>query len=477
MKSMILALATVALSTAAHAQSLSTMAPLWSAFNLTVTDTQGQPVPNAQILIGTDTNLPFQGNVLTTDEQGQAALPQEWTQTEPVTITAPGFVKATYLELAPGIQTLVIRKPTIQAAKRFELKGNSSGFGQLKNDGVFDLGLVVQAVPRAQLSTISLQSLISPETDRLTVLGQTVDLPSNITIPEQTESYIFPLKFSKPGYRLYLPQDGAWQIASLHASVPFKATIDALQNGKSIVDIVNTFNFREGSITPVNLTQASTTQDVVVNQIPFVKNLNFKAPAYDASLTLLTISLANTNGSFYPTDIKNVAPNATVALAAPQGAAQDGMILAAFKKAGTKTTGPEADQYSAVTLPNNEQRPFDPIRMVNSPQVNQDQLVLDTPTATPELNPIMTYGVFSKVTAITQGKLKMETKEALWDVWAPNWVNKLDLPKNPLPQIGAGQSLRWEVGFAAQFVGQKSLPPGPGALEKITHVSRSAVDL
>ena len=205
--------------------------------------------------------------------------------------------------------------------------------------------------------------------------------------------------------------------------------------------------------------------------------MGFTAPPYDPSLTLLAISLANTNGAFYPTDLKNVAPNGTVALSAPNGAMNDGMILAAFKKNGAKTTGPEADQYSAVTIPNSEPRTFDPVRLVNPPQVNQDQLVLDTPVATSNLNPVKTYALFSKVTAITQGKLKLETKEALWDVWAPLWVNKLDLPKNPLPQVGKDETLRWEVGFAAQFIGQKSLPPGPGALEKITHVSRSAVEL
>jgi hypothetical protein len=463
----------------AHAQSMSTETTRWAAFNLTITDTAGQPISGAQVMIGEDTNLPFSGNILTTDQNGNVEIPQVWRTAEPVTITAQGFVKATYLSLEPVVQTLQVRTETssLVPAKRFELKGNTSGYGNLKNDGIFDIGLIVQAVPRAQLSTINIQSLISPETDHFTVLGQSADLPSNIAIPDQTESYIFPLKFSKPTYRLYLPTAGAWQIASLHARVPFSATVDALQNGKSIVDLVNSFDFAEASITPVTLAQPSTQQDVVVNQLPFAKTLSFTAPAYDPSLTLLAISLANTNGSYYPSDIKNVAPNGSAMLSAPSTAAADGMILAAFKKSGTKTTGPAADQYSAVTIPNNETRSFDPVRLVNPPQKNQDELVLDTPTAPAGLNPIMTYGVFSKVTLITQGKMKMETKEALWDVWAPNWVNKLSLPKNPLPPLGAGESLRWEVSFAAQFVGQKSLPPGPGELEKITHVTRSAVEL
>ncbi len=465
----------------ANAQWLSSTDPIdsrWAAFDLTITDTAGAPIEGAQVMIGNDTNVPFFGNTLTTDHDGHVAIPQMWRDPQPVTISAQGYVKATYLGLPPGVQTLKVRQATesIASATRFELKGNSTGFGNLKNDGVFDIGLIVQAIPRAQLSTVNLQSLISPETDHLTVLGQSVDLPSNITIPDQTESYIFPLHFAKPDYRLYLPQSGAWQIAALHARVPFKSTVDALQSGKSMVDIVNTFDFREGSITPLTLTQPSTSQDLAVNSIAFTKNLTFTAPAYDSSLNLLTISLANTNGSYYPTDIKNVAPSSTIQLSAPANS-QDGMVLAAYKKAGTKTVGAEADQYSAVTLPNSEQRTFDPLRLVNPPQSNADQLVLDMPTAPTDLTPVMTYGVFSMVTSITQGHLKMETKQALWDVWAPNWVGKLDLPKQTPPTPGANQSLRWEVSFSAQFTGQKSLPPGPDALEKITHVTRSAVDL
>jgi hypothetical protein len=444
-------------------------------FNVTITDQDGAPVEGATVL-NSDTPA-----TLTTDHEGQVTVPQTWFARESVTIEAPGFVRATYLDLSPGVATLKIRRqPPVVAtrAARFELDGDSSGFGALKNDGVFDIGLIVQAVPRAQLSMLNLQSLISPEVDHFTVLGQAIDLPSNITIPDQTENYIFPLHFNKPKYRLFLPTPGDWQIAALHARVPFKATIDALQNGKSIIDIVNTFDFTEGSVTPVTLSGSVQSQDLLVNGEPFTKSITFTAPAYDRSMKLLTISLANLNGAYYPTDLKNVPANSSVQLTAPAGAQATGMVLAVFKKATTKSYGPEVDQYSAVILPNSETRPFDPIRLVEPPHIIQNQLVLDTPVAGPDLNPIMTYASLSIVTLVAQGKLQMETKENLWDVWSPNWVNKLDLPIQSLPKIDpASQSLRWEVGFSAQFVGQKSIPPGPDALEKITHVSRSAVDL
>ncbi len=449
--------------------------------SLTITDQDGAPVQGASVLVGNAINLPLNGNLLTTNSEGRVDVSQTWLVPEPVTIEAAGFIRATYLELSPHAMTLKIRhQAELEAApvSRYQLNGDTTGYGPLKNDGIFDIGLVVQAVPRAQLSFINLQTLISPEVDHFTVLGQSVDLPSNIAIPDQTESYIFPLHFNKSTFRLFLPTPGVWQIASLHARLPFKSTIDALQSGKSIVDIVNTFDFREGSVTAVNILSPTQSQDLAVNALPFTKSISFTAPAYDSSMNLLTISLANANGSYYPTDIKNVPPGLSVQLAAPAGAQATGMVLAAFKKAGTKSVGPAADQYTAVILPNNESRPFDPIRLVNAPQVNQNALVLDAPTAGPDLNPVMTYGTLSIVTSITRGKLKIDTKQILWDVWAPNWVNKIDLPPHTLPTIDPStQSLRWEVGFNAQFVGQKSLPPGPDELEKMTHVSQSAVDL
>lgn len=452
-----------------------------SAFALTITDLVGTPVAGAQVMIGDAPDVPFAGNTLTADANGRVALPATWLNAQPVTIEAPGFVRTTYLAMQPTVMTLQIRtalNPALAVpAPRFELKGTSAGFGNLKNDGVLDIGFIVQAVSRAALSTISLTSLISPEVDHFTVFGQSVDVPSNITFPDQTESYIFPLRFNKPDYRLYLPKTGAWKISALHAQMPFKSTVDAMRSGKSFMDIVNTFDFTEGSVTDVTISQPSQTQDVVVNSMPFTKSIDFMAPTYDPGLNLLAISLAQSGGSYYPTDIKNVAAGTSVQLSAPAGTMTDGMILAAFKKVGSKTTGPATDQYTAVTLPNSESRPFDPIRLVNPPQILGAQLILDTPTAGAELNPVMTYALLNIVTTITRGNLQLESKQAQWDVWAPNWVNTLTLPQRPLPGLGTDQKLRWEVSFSAQFTGQKATPPGPGALEKITHVTRSAVDL
>ncbi len=450
-----------------------------AAFSLQVTDVTGHPVAGASVMIGLSPNVPFADNTLITDQDGRVNLPTLWLDAQPVTIEAQGFVRATYMAVQPSMSVLQIRSETKQQATqaRFELTGTSSGFGKLKDDGIFDLGMIIQGITRAGLSSISLTSLISPEVDHFTVMGQSVDVPSNITMPDQTESYIFPLRFNKPGYRLYLPSDGAWKVSALHVRVPFKTMLDAVQNGQPFTDLVNNFDFREGSINDVTISQPSTSLDLAVNTLPFTKSIPFQAPTFDPGLNLLAISLAQSSGSYFPTDVKNVPSGKSVLLAAPAGTMTDGMVLAAYKKAGTKSVGPATDQYSAVTLPNNESRPFDPIRLVNPPQATDTSLVLDTPDAGADLQPVMTYALLNVVTTITKGKLKMEGKQAQWDVWAPNWVTTLTLPQRPLPSLGPDQKLRWEVGFSAQFIGQKSAQPGPGALEKITHVTRSAVEL
>lgn len=451
-------------------------------FAMTIADLDGRPVAGAQVMIGDAADVPFMGNRLISDVDGRVGLPVSWIDPQPITIEAPGFVRTTYMAVSPSMATLQIRRATQQALAQptsFELKGNTSGFGQLKNDGIFDIGLVVQAIPRAAISSVSMTSLISPEIDHFTVMGQSVDLPSNITIPAQTENYIFPLKFDKSIYRLYLPTIDTYKISALHAQVPFKATIDAVRNGKTFVDMVNTFNFREGSLTDVTITGPKNALDLVVNTTPFTKSVPFTAPTFANTLDLLAIALSQSNGLYYPTDIKNVASAQTVQLSAPAGAMTNGMVLAAYRKAGAKPVGAGADQFTAVVLPNNETHPFDPIRLVNPPQAtNATKLVLDRPTPTADLNPIMTYAVLNVVTSITQGSLELERKQAQWDVWAPSWVGTLALPQKALPKIDpANQVLRWEVGFSAQFVGDKAAPPGPAALEKITHVTRSAVDL
>src|SRR5438046_2111084 len=67
---------------------------------VTVKSSAGTPIANARVMIGLRENVPFPGNVLTMNASGQVSTPAEkWNDPQPVTIDAPGFIRATYFNV------------------------------------------------------------------------------------------------------------------------------------------------------------------------------------------------------------------------------------------------------------------------------------------------------------------------------------------------------------------------------------------
>ena len=68
---------------------------------ITITDTNGAPIKGAQVMIGSAPNQPFANNVVTTDETGNFKPMRDWNTAQPVTISAHGFVRTTYMSQLP----------------------------------------------------------------------------------------------------------------------------------------------------------------------------------------------------------------------------------------------------------------------------------------------------------------------------------------------------------------------------------------
>ena len=51
---------------------------LQTANTILVTDLNGNPIPDAEVMIGNAVDDPFEGNFLTTDSRGEISIPQEW---------------------------------------------------------------------------------------------------------------------------------------------------------------------------------------------------------------------------------------------------------------------------------------------------------------------------------------------------------------------------------------------------------------
>ena len=443
---------------------------------LTITDAQGAPIANARVMIGTKENVPFPGNIVTSDANGMIPIPAQWTAAEPVTIDATGFVRATYFETLPQTATLALNK--VVSNQRFELKGVTTGFGNLVKDGFADVGVIFPALTRTSVATLSVTTLVSPEVDTISVFGQTADVPSNITIPKQTEDYIFPITIQKESYRAYLPTAGNWKMVSLHARFPFKKTIDSVRGGGSLFEMINTFDFLSGTVTDISITKASQSTDLAVNGVPYSKSLPFSAPRYDSKLKLLAVSLAETSGLYYVTDVKSVAPQGKIMLSTPTTNAGQGLIVAALRRPDAPSTGAGADEFTVVAMPANQSQAFDFLDLVRAPQYKSRVLNLDAPRAVASVNPVLTYGVLNKVALVGGGQVQLEQKTAQWELYAPSWATRMELPEMAALPAKAGDKFRWEVTFGGQPAAISSMPSlGPNALGQISHVVRSAVDL
>lgn len=435
-----------------------------------VTDSKGTAIANAAVLIGLRENVPFPGNLIKTDSAGVVALPAAWTTAQPVTVEAAGFVRATWMTQSPHAMVLALRKKV--PTQSFELKGVATGFPPLVKDDWLDVGVIFPAVRRDQLATLQVSDLISPQIDTLSIMGQTVEIPSNVSIPRQEERYYFNITLDKPIYRTYFHEAGVHKMVTTHVRFPFNAVVDDMRSGKSFYELINYFEFKTASLTDVSITAAATTKDLPIAGITFDGRLDVAAPRFASKYTMLAVSVAENGGMLYPTDVKKLNSGETRRLVAPQRT--PGFLLGALRETAAPTIGPEADAMSAVITPNNMTTRFEFLDQPGAPKVRGGSLILDPPRASvASVTPAVTLATLNKVDKITAGARELEMKSPVWDVYSNGWTPTMDLPDFTTRLTGLH---RWEVLFGGAPNGT-TVQLGPNIVEGLTHLSKSAVDL
>lgn len=450
---------------------------LWTleANQITVKTVDDKPIAGAQILIGDSLNSPFSGNFLTTNSAGQVDLPAGWNQTLPVTIQAAGFIRATYMAQSPGKMTITLR-PSKNTQGQFEVKGASLDLPVKNGDDQVDFGLVMPAFTRLDLLSFDLNTVISSQTDRITAVGQDIDVPSNISLPRQNENYsFFNITLDKPIYRTYFGQKGITRLVSIRGRFPFISTVDALRGGKDFFELINQFKITGGGVRDINVQNGSTQLDIPSTELNFTDKKNVTAPSIRGDETFLAVGVANQSGYMIPTDIKSVASGKSQTLGTLPNA--DQQLLAVLKKTADLKSGD--DRMSATLIPFMSQAAPKLLPLINSPSlVSQTEVNLPQFNTIDGVNPIATYSVISTEIEVQQGPSKVKIMNPQWEVYAPNWVTNLRLPQWPnaaTEEIAAGSSKkRWEVSFiGSQTASQAQL--GPAMIEAATHVTHSSV--
>lgn len=473
---------------------------------LLIIDENDQPVANANILLGFEAGNPFNGNVITTDAGGKASIPADWKAALPLTVQAPGYVTTTIPVAQPGNHTVQITRQ--EGQQEIEVKGTTRGYGRLIQDGKVDFALVIPALSREQMLAFDVSAMISPHVDPIEIIGKRINLPSNIALPQQTESYIFPIEFNKPDYRVYVRQPGAYKMTAIHGQFPLQRVVNDIRAGKSVFEVINHFNFIEGGQKDVTVQGNVEGLNLDVNQTRFDQTVGVKAPVLTGNQLMIAVSVNEQGGLLLPTDLKRLNGNQTLSLRAQAGGQNSVLSLLLEETAKTSRVTAQAirglltplfdlaallpsplssagqrppqdfSRLSFAFLPANA--PVQPqfLSLIEKPVLNGKTLTLQAPPILAGLTPIATYLVFSEIESLGDGDAKNERRTRLWEIWSQAWLDQVELPKIDFPQ-NSHRKYRWEVLFLAgpaQFVGESATTQRVD-LRSITHVTRNATDI
>lgn len=431
--------------------------------NYSIVDENQQPISGAQILIGNAINAATQDNFFQADNRGQFAIPVFWTTPQNLTIDAKGFVRVTFMNEKPAARTLVLKK--IKPAPTYEVKGSTSGHPIADRDGYVDFSLVMGAMSRHDLLNLDINKIISPVDDDITIVGKKISIPSNVSLPRQTENYIIGVTLEKPTYRLYFSEVGPQRIYAARGRFPFKTVVDQLRNNVPFYELVNYFSITGGSVKDISVSGGSTPLDIPVNDLNFTEKLNVQAPEFASDNVMLSASVANMGGNLIPTDVKRFNSRDKLALSVLTG--HPALIAHVLKKKSELvSTSVNVDRLSGVLVPFNNNNEVQFLSMIDNPtNTSEYGYHFQIPQKPNAVHSIATYAMISDKDA--------NQVVHRWEVYSPTWSSDLELPHWPLNDKFGTQ--RIEVSFVGSL-NSGAVEMGPQIIEAATHVTRSSVD-
>jgi hypothetical protein len=439
---------------------------------LMITNQLGQPIANAKVLIGSALNVPFQNNFLTADQNGQLAIPAGWVDAQSVTVQAPGFVRLTYLNQMPGAIKLKLN-PVLQAPTKLQVSGVTTGHPVKDSDGFIDFSLVMSAMTRQDVLAFDLSKVISTQFDQISVIGQSLDIPTNISLPKQREFYgIFPINLNKPNYKLLFSNAGDKKIYGARARFPFRQVVDELRAKKKFYELINSFELSGGAVKQVKLSNKPLVLNIPINELNFVNKKNLKAPAIRADEVVIAMALADLSGEMIPTDIKKLESNKIQPLALHPTAPS---LVATVLKRAADFEGAEADTLSAVIMPFTANLSPQSLPLIEKPRLSRVGLSLVRPRKTNEVNELATLAQMSEILEIpVNDEIKLPFLVRKWEVFSPQWAESLVLPEWPSGTPRA-EKMRWETTYiGSQLKNEREL--GQAVIDAATHFTHSSID-
>lgn len=277
-----------------------------------VTSVSGVPEAFSQVMIGSKPGVPFENNWVKTDQVGVAHFDNIESLEEPtsITIVSPDRPHVTYLKQTGKEFNLIV--PSSKPQDISDLKGQITGWTNPGQNNHVDFGTVLPLVSASRIFELQVSDFMSTKMDKISVIGQSFFLPSNLSLPKQRLKYsFFPITLEKEGYLLPVPSPQKYHFTAITGRFPFEKVAKILMsNDKSFLDVVNDVKYeKEFLIYNQNITQATHNYDIDIKKAspltPCISVITNKVPQDYKTLSVALVQDLTQEGLPYTiTDLK-----------------------------------------------------------------------------------------------------------------------------------------------------------------------------
>lgn len=445
-------------------------------FKIKVVDQFSMPVPQALILIGSEQDVPFANNLLTADTAGEITVQDAWITSEAITTDAPGYIRQTIMNTAPG--DLVIRLNPSKLNPQIFVSGQITDLPVVNKDKLVDFAVVATTFTQNDFVHLNQEDFISPYADNLTLLGKTAPVFSNVSVPEQKESYLLPLTITKPTYTKFLSSTGDKKLIAMAGRFPFKQVADDLIAGKSFFEIINYFEILSLGNLNVTLNKSTTNANFSGVTLKLDEITTVRAPAISNEEQALILPMNSVSNYFLPSGIKKLKAFETAQFNTLDNSAVS--ILSMFKKSPEFSLRNEQTRLSASFVKPNDATAALYLPLMADPAMQSlypVSVTTDTISVPNGLYASGTMAVLSEISEMIYNQEAVKVSNPKWEVYSSNWEHNIQLPKWPmditLPKavVKTFETTYFAQGQAPQNNDVKSM------LDQATHLTKSAVNL
>ena len=430
-----------------------------------VLDLKGTPISQAQIFIQ-ELNLTTQ-----TDSRGQFNWPDGARFPLTLHINAANTLPTTFAQVK-GVYAQYVLAPA--PTTRTVLSGITSGYENLSVDGWIDFSVILPGFFRRQIFDFDPTAIVSPLKDRITVLGQEAKVPSNISLPKQTENYVFPVTINKLNFRLLYREENQPPLIATAGRFPFQQVVDRLRNNAEFADIIYLFQMK--SMGHADVLSPTQNFNININEQKFDKLWTLPPTDVSSDSQHIAIALAQHQDGYYLTDVKMVTSKQPTKLTTlTNSPARLAMHLLRSKESSEIKGSKGFWQLSMALQAESQTTTPNFLGLLEKPQVQGQQVFLNPPTRPASVNAMGMAVHFWLVQSETVGSETFENTTLWWQFYSDEWLNSLMIPSQVFVGLPVGSKLRLEVTYLAGS-GQNE-KTSTLTFEKATYASKNKLDL